>query len=69
MSLPQLGTNAAEKIDSVARIILPFPVQEHVQQKYNLGIRDSTSKVVYINMKAIVEEEIVAKDSAAFELS
>jgi len=41
---------------SVARVVLPFPVQTHVESKSNLVWSDSDAKMVYIDLKDIVDD-------------
>jgi len=58
---------AADDVVSTAKIILPFAVQTHIESKTNLGFKDSGTKVVYIELKAMAENYAVANDNADFE--
>lgn len=55
-------------VESVAAIRLPFQVQTDIQQKCNLGWRESSALIVYVDMKAIVENYAIVNDGQAFEV-
>lgn len=47
-ALHKLRNQTSDIVESVARTLLPFPVQPQIEQKYNLGWKESTARMVYI---------------------
>lgn len=66
-ALKKKRNRAADSVVSTARIILPFPVQTHVESKTNLGFKESGTKLVYVDLKAMAENYAVANDQDDFE--
>jgi len=58
---------AADDVVSTAEIILPFLVQTHIESKTNLGFKESGTKLVYIDLKAMAENYAIAQDEDEFE--
>lgn len=67
-SLKQFRKHSNEKIEATARIALPFPVQNHIAKRDNLGWLDNDCKVVYIDLKAHDDEYLVTRDENSFEI-
>lgn len=67
-ALKSLRKQASDNVESTVRIPLPFAVQTHIDAKYNLAWRDSTVRIVYLELKAILETYAVMKDSDQFEV-
>lgn len=67
-ALKQLRIRSSDIIESTARIPLPFVVQTHIYGKYNLAWRDSTTRMVYLDLKGVVEEYAVLNDAESFEI-
>lgn len=57
-----------DTVESSARITLPFAVQTHVYGKYNLGWRENTARMVYIDLKAYEEHYGILQDDNSFEI-
>ena len=51
-----------DSIESVARIVLPFPVQTDIESRSNLAWKGNDTKMVYIDLKSTVKEYVVATD-------
>jgi len=66
-ALKKKRMRATDDVISTAKIILPFPVQTHVESKTNLGFKESGTKLVYIELKAMAENYAVANDNDEFE--
>lgn len=66
-ALKEKRQRAADDVISTARIILPFPVQTHIESKTNLALIESGTKLVYIELKAIAENYAIANDNDEFE--
>lgn len=66
-ALKTLHSHVEDGLKYKARIVLPFPVQMHVEAKHNLGFPDSESRIVYIYLNAYVEMYVLVKDGTAFE--
>lgn len=66
-ALKKKRQRAADDVVSTARILLPFPVQTHIESKTNLGFKESGTKLVYIEPKAMAENYAVANDNDEFE--
>ena len=54
-------------VESVAHILLPFPVKRCIAQKSNWAWKDGTEKRVYFEFKAAIESYSVKVDSETFE--
>lgn len=67
-ALKQLRSRMSQIVESVAKISLPFPVQTHIDSKHNLNWKGTTVRMVYIELKAVVEEYAHVKDSESFEI-
>lgn len=67
-ALKAMRSHSSEIIESTARIRLPFPVQTHIDGKFNLAWRDNSSKMVYVDLKAFVEDYAILKDAEEFEV-
>ena len=65
--LKDLRRAAADKVEPTVRIPLPFSVQRHTEEKFNLAWRDSIVRIVYLELKATMESDAIVKDSDAFE--
>jgi len=55
-ALRKLRGRPSDDVVSVTRVVLPFPVQTHVESKSNLVWSDSDAKMVYIDLKDIVDD-------------
>jgi len=44
-----------------------FRVQTHIESKTNLGFKDSGTKLVYVDLKAMAEKYAVVNDDEEFE--
>lgn len=66
--LKQLREKSSHSIESHARIALPIVVDTHIYGKYNLGWKDNSSRVVYVDLKAYEENYAVQHDEDSFEL-
>ena len=66
-ALKDLRRAAADNVESTVRIALPFSVQTHIEEKFNLAWRDSTVTIVYLGLKATIESYAIVKVSDAFE--
>ena len=66
-SLKDLRWAAADNVESTGRIPLPFSVQTHIEEKFNLAWRDLTVRILYLRLKATIESYAIVKDSDAFE--
>ena len=67
-ALKNVRDRSSDTVVSVARIPLPFPVQTHIDSKFNLAWRESSTKMVYIEMKAFAEQYSVVNDEDEFEV-
>lgn len=67
MALKELRSRSSDLVESVARIPLPFPVQSHIDASYNLAWKDSEAKMVYVDLKAFIEDYSVQKNKKSFE--
>jgi len=67
-ALKKKRLRATDDVISTAKIPLPFPVQTHIESKTNLGFKESGTKLVYIELKAMAETYAVANDNQEFEL-
>lgn len=53
---------------SKARIILPYQVQTHIFEKFNLGWSESRAKVVYLEFRGQEDQYGAAQDNDSFEV-
>lgn len=67
-ALKTMRMRSSDKIESTARIPLPFAVQTHIYGKHNLAWREGTTLMVYLDLKAVVEEYAILNDSESFEV-
>ena len=66
-TLRQMCENRSDTVRSVARIGLPITVQAHITDTNNIEFHDDTSRMVYIDLKAIEEDYAVVKNTSEFE--
>lgn len=66
-TLKKKRKRATDDVTSTAKIPVPFPVQTHIESKTNLGFEESSTKLVYIELKAMAENYAVANDNDEFE--
>lgn len=66
-ALKKRRERASDDVVSTARILLPFQVQTHIEGKSNLFFKDSSTKVVYVELKAMAESYFVTNDNQEFE--
>ena len=66
--LKRLRKRTIDYIESSAHILLPFAVQSHILSKHNLGWRDNGTKMVYVDLRAAVEQYAVVNDDNEFEI-
>lgn len=66
--MKKLRQKSTDWIESLARIPLPFPVETHIHDKHNLAWRDDSTKLLYIRLKASVEQYAVNSDKEQFEV-
>ena len=58
---------ANDFVVSTARIPLPFPVQTHIEGQSNLFFKETSTKIVYVELKAMVESYAVSNNQVEFE--
>lgn len=66
-SLRKLRESVSINVSSVARIRLPITVQPTIVDSFNLGWKDDTCRMVYVDLKAIEEDYAVMNDTKEFE--
>ena len=66
--MKRLRKRTIDYIESSAHILLPFAVQSHILSKHNLGWRDNGTKMVYVDLRAAVEQYAVVNDDNEFEI-
>ena len=66
--LNRLRKRTLDYIESSTRIMLPFAVQSHILSKHNLGWRDYGTRMVYVDLRAAVEQYAVVNDDNEFEI-
>ena len=64
-ALRKLRARAADWVETTTRIHLPFVVESHFK-KENLAWKDDETKMVYVRLKAFVEEYAVENDTDNF---
>lgn len=67
-ALKQLRSRSSQEVESVAIIALPFAVQTHIESKYNLCWKGTTVRMVYIDLKAVMEQYAHINDNESFEV-
>ena len=67
-SLKRLRKRNMDYIESSAHISLPFPVQSHILAKKNLKWRANRTRMVYVDLRASVEQYAVVNDEDEFEI-
>ena len=67
-ALKSLRSRMTELIESTARIPLPFPVQTHFESKRNLLFQECGVRMLYVDLKAFVEDYAVVNDEESFEV-
>lgn len=58
----------SDDIQSKVSFSLPFPVEIHIVLKHNLGWKDHSDRVVYIDLKAHSENYVILRDEKSFEM-
>ena len=66
-ALKEKRERASDGVFYTTRIPLPFAVQTHIEGKSNLLFKESGAKIVYIQLKAMVESYAVTADNTEFE--
>lgn len=61
-------SRSTDSVESSARVPLPFQVQTHISQKYNLGWSDSCARMVYVELRGHKEQYGAIQDDAEFEI-
>lgn len=64
-----LRSNVNETISSIGRIGLPFTVQPHIHAQYNIGWRDDTCRMVYVDLKSISDGYEAKNNTEEFEIN
>ena len=67
-SLKRLREHSEQAVSSLARTSLPFPVQSHIMQKCNMAWSDSAALIVYVDLKAFLEDYALANDTDSFQM-
>lgn len=67
-ALKALRKKSSDSVQSTARIPLPFAVQTHIERKFNLGWRETNTRVVYVELKAYDEQYAVPEEENSFEM-
>ncbi|MEM6687231.1 MAG: hypothetical protein AAF617_15725 [Bacteroidota bacterium] len=67
-TLRQMRNNRSETVSSVARIGLPITVQSHIESKYNIAWKDDHSRMVYVDLKAVVDDYATVNDTNDFDV-
>ena len=60
---------SSDSVESLARIALPFPVQTHIEKRYNLGWKDDCTRMLYVDLKAYEQSYAILQDENSFELA
>ena len=66
-ALEKLRKSSSDHVKSVARIPLPHPVLSHIEKKYNLRWKGDSTRMLYVDLKANIEDYAVANDTESFE--
>lgn len=67
-ALHNLCSDVYTYISSTARIAIPFSVQFNIGSSHNIGYKDDSSRMVYIDLHAIVEDYATMEKSSSFEI-
>lgn len=67
-NLKNLRKRNKDLIESYAKLALPFSVQSQVVCKKNLGWKDSTAQIVYVDLRTSMEDYVVLNDVDDFEI-
>lgn len=67
--LKSLRARSTDNIESTAKIPMPFPVQTHIYGKYNMGWRESSTRMVYVELRGFEENYGAHNDDSSFEIS
>lgn len=67
-ALKMLRTNRIDAVRSTARIGLPFTVQPNLNGQHNLAWRDNSTRMVYLDLKAVVDDYANINDIQDFEV-
>lgn len=66
--MKELRRKCGDDIVSTTKISLPFPVETHVHEKFNLAWRDNSTKLVYVELKAVMDSYGHRNDQQDFEV-
>lgn len=58
-TVKQFREHASDKIEAMAHVALPFPMQQHIKKRDHFGCLDNYCKVVFIDLKADDDEYLV----------
>lgn len=67
-SVKPLRAPSTDWIEYSTRIYLPFDVENHIYHKINLVWCDNTVKMIYVCLKAVVQNYTVLKDKESFDI-
>lgn len=67
-ALKVFRSRSSDRVESLARIALPFAVQTHIECRNNLGWREDRSRMLYVDLKAYEQQYAEIKDENSFEL-
>lgn len=59
---------SSDSVESTACIALPFSVQTHIYAKSNLGWKEDSTRMVYIDLKAQDDNYGMMHDENSFEM-
>ena len=65
-ALRNYRARSVDWIESHTRIFLPYVVETHIQEKHNLAWVDDTTKMLYVRLRAFVEQYAVENDTEEF---
>ena len=66
-ALKKIRRKKGDAVISTTKLPLPFPVETHIFEKHNLGWKDCTSKVIFIELKAAIDTYGLKNDEQEFE--
>lgn len=67
-ALKQLRGSTTGSVEFVARIPLPFSVQADINRKYNLDWRKWGTRMLYLDLKSMVDSYAITRNSDEFEI-
>ena len=67
-ALKSLREKCNDNVQSVAHIGLPFTVESHIDQKHKIGWREDSTRIVYIDLKALVDDYAAVNDTMDFDI-